>query len=106
MAKKMNRNYIDEDRDRLFEILDEIKSEIATLQTEVKREIAVLQTEVSLIKKVVVGNGQKPLEKRLSTLESELKQMQSQSAKSWQFMVAISTAVVSIILTFILNVLK
>ena len=54
MAKKMNRNYIDEDRDRLFEILDEIKGEIAVLQTEVKREIAILQTEVSLIKKVVV----------------------------------------------------
>jgi len=106
MAKKMNRNYIDEDSDRLFEILDEIKSEIANLQIEVKREIAVLQTEVSLIKKVVVGNGQLPLEKRLSTLESELKQMQNQSAKSWQFMVAISTAVISLVLTFILNVLK
>ena len=91
----MNRNYIDEDRDRLFEILDEIKG-----------EIAVLQTEVSLIKKVVVGNGQLPLEKRLSTLESELKQIQSQSAKSWQFIVAISAAVGSVLLTFILNVLR
>ena len=105
MAKKMTRNYIDEDRDRLFLILDEIKGEIAVLQTEVKREIAVLQTEVSLIKKVVVGNGQLPLEKRLSTLESELKQIQSQSAKSWQFIVAISAAVGSVLLTFILNVL-
>ena len=101
----MTRNYIDEDRDRLFLILDEIKGEIAVLQTEVKREIAVLQTEVSLIKKVIVGNGQLPLEKRLSTLESELKQMQSQSAKSWQFIVAISAAVGSVLLTFILNVL-
>ena len=102
----MNRtNYIDEDRDRLFLILDEIKGEIATLQTEVKREIAVLQTEVSLIKKVVVGNGQLPLEKRLSTLESELKQIQNQSAKSWQFFIALGAAVSSIILSFILKVL-
>ena len=106
MAKKMNRNYIDEDRDRLFETLDEIKREIAVLQTEVKREIAVLQTEVSLIKKVVVGNGQLPLEKRLSTLESELNQIPSQSAKSCQFIVAISAAVGSVLLTFILNVLR
>ena len=79
---------------RLFDTLDEIK-----------REIAILQTEVALKKRVVVGNGQEPLEKRLTTLESELKQMQSQSAKSWQFIVAISAAVGSVVLTFILNVL-
>ena len=85
---------MDEDTNRLFGTLDEIK-----------REIAVLKTEVSLIKKVIVGNGQEPLEKRLTTLESELKQMQSQSAKSWQFIVAISAAVGSVVLTFILNVL-
>jgi predicted Rossmann-fold nucleotide-binding protein len=86
---------MDEDKNRLFDTLDEIK-----------REIAVLQTEVSLIKKVIVGNGQEPLEKRLTTLESELKQIQSQSAKSWQFIVAISAAVGSVVLTFILNVLR
>jgi len=85
---------MDEDTNRLFGTLDEIK-----------REIAILQTEVALIKRVVVGNGQEPLEKRLTTLESELKQMQSQSAKSWQFIVAISAAVGSVVLTFILNVL-
>ena len=85
---------MDEDTNRLFDTLDEIK-----------REIAILQTEVALIKRVVVGNGQEPLEKRLTTLESELKQMQSQSAKSWQFIVAISAAVGSVVLTFILNVL-
>ena len=85
---------MDEDTNRLFGTLDEIK-----------REIAILQTEVALIKGVVVGNGQEPLEKRLTTLESELKQMQSQSAKSWQFIVAISAAVGSVVLTFILNVL-
>ena len=86
---------MDEDTNRLFGTLDEIK-----------REIAILQTEVALIKRVVVGNGQEPLEKRLTTLESELKQMQSQSAKSWQFIVAISAAVGSVVLTFILNVLR
>lgn len=91
----MSRTYMDEDKNRLFDTLDEIK-----------REIAVLQTEVSLIKKVIVGNGQEPLEKRLTTLESELKQIQSQSAKSWQFIVAISAAVGSVVLTFILNVLR
>ena len=90
----MSRTYMDEDTNRLFGTLDEIK-----------REIAILQTEVALIKRVVVGNGQEPLEKRLTTLESELKQMQSQSAKSWQFIVAISAAVGSVVLTFILNVL-
>ena len=95
MAKKMSRNHIDEDRDRLFDTLDEIK-----------REIAVLKTEVSLIKKVVVGNGQQPLEKRLSTLESELNQIQSQSAKSWQFIVAMSAAIGYVLLTFMLHILR
>jgi len=72
---------------------------------DIQTDVAIIKAQLSQLNKTILGNGQLPVESRLTRLETEIDQIQSQSAKSWQFFVAIGAAVSSIILSFILKVL-
>ena len=72
---------------------------------EIQVDVTIIKAQLSQLNKTVLGNGQLPVESRLTRLETEIDQIQSQSAKSWQFFVAIGAAISSIILSFILKVL-
>ena len=71
----------------------------------IQTDVAIIKAQLSQLNKTVLVNGRPPVESRLTRLETEIDQIQSQSAKSWQFFVAIGAAISSIILTFILKVL-
>ena len=87
-------NHDDEANARMIKKLDEIQI-----------DVTIIKAQLSQLNKTVLGNGQLPVESRLTRLETEIDQIQSQSAKSWQFFVAIGAAISSIILSFILKVL-
>ena len=91
---KMMNNHDDEANARMIKKLDEIQV-----------DVTIIKAQLSQLNKTVLGNGQLPVESRLTRLETEIDQIQSQSAKSWQFFVAIGAAISSIILSFILKVL-
>ena len=72
------------DRDRLF-------NELAGI----KQQLTAVETQVTVMYKSFIGNGQPPLENRITKLETELTQIKNTSAKNWQVALAISVALLS-----------
>jgi hypothetical protein len=72
------------DRVRLFNELAGIKQQLTTVET-----------QVTVMYKSFIGNGQPPLENRITKLETELTQIKNTSAKNWQVALAISAALLS-----------
>lgn len=72
------------DRDRLF-------NELAGI----KQQLTAVETKMTVMYKSFIGNGQPPLENRITKLETELTQIKNTSAKNWQVALAISVALLS-----------
>ena len=72
------------DRVRLFNELAGIKQQLTTVET-----------KMTVMYKSFIGNGQPPLENRITKLETELTQIKNTSAKNWQVALAISVALMS-----------
>jgi wyosine [tRNA(Phe)-imidazoG37] synthetase (radical SAM superfamily) len=83
------------DKTRLFNDLDEIK-----------KQLTAVETKVTVMYKSFSGNGQPPLENRITKLETELKQIKDSAAKSWQVMLAIGMAGLSFVGSAALTFMK
>jgi|TARA_R100001480_G_C4644833_1_gene169958 hypothetical protein len=83
------------DKERLFNDLAGIKNQLTTLQT-----------QMAVVYKSFIGNGQPPMENRVTKLETELHQIKTSSAKSWQVMLAIGVATLSFFGSAVLTLMK
>jgi len=90
-----NRAQDEADKNRLFNDLDEIK-----------KQLTAVETQVTVMYKSFAGNGQPPLENRITRLETELKQIKDSAAKSWQVMLAIGMAGLSFVGSAALTFMK
>jgi len=61
----------------------------------IKQQLTAVETQVTVMYKSFIGNGQPPLENRITKLETELTQIKNTSAKNWQVALAISVALLS-----------
>ena len=61
----------------------------------IKQQLTAVETQVTVMYKSFIGNGQPPLENRITKLETELTQIKNTSAKNWQVALAISVAALS-----------